>query len=144
MKVDKAQNPITWDYKGKTYYFCSQGCKDAFMKDPESFLKEKPAEQGKAGGGMMSHGQMMDKKMMKGDEGKCCGMKMEGCPMMMKDVDIKVENTKDGVLVTMTSKNPETVKMIQDHVAKMKECCKGKEGCPGSKKEETKKEPVKK
>jgi Cu+-exporting ATPase len=147
MKVDKAQNPITWDYKGKTYYFCSQGCKDAFMKDPESFLKEKPAEQGKAGGGMMSHGQMMDKKMMKGEKGMCCGMKMgkmKGCPMMMKDVEIKVENTKDGVQVILTSKNPETVKMIQDHMAKMKAMCMGKEGCPGAKKDETKKEPVKK
>jgi hypothetical protein len=99
------------------------------MKNPESFLKEKPAGQAMAGG---------CKKMMKGEQGKCCGMKMEGCPMMIKGVDVKVENTKDGVLVTMTSKNPETVKMIQDQMAKMKECC------AGAKKEETKKEPVKK
>lgn len=149
MKVDAAKNPITWDYKGKTYYFCSQDCKNSFMKDPESFLKEKPADQAKmAGGGMMHHGQQMrGHNMMKGEKGMCCGMKMEkmaGCPMMMKDVEIKVENTKDGVLVTMTAKNPETVKMIQDHVAKMKESCMGKEGCTGAKKEEAKKEPVKK
>jgi YHS domain-containing protein len=159
MKVDKAQNPITWDYKGKTYYFCSQDCKNSFMKDPESFLKEKPAEQAKpcaeakSSGeakpcaGMMPHGQMKDQKMMKGEKGMGCGMKMgkmAGCPMMMKDLEIKVENTKDGVTVTMTSKNPETVKMIQDHAAKMKDCCKAKEGCPGAKKEEIKKEPVKK
>ena len=26
-------------YKGKTYYFCSLGCKKAFDKEPERYLK---------------------------------------------------------------------------------------------------------
>jgi len=30
------------EYKGKTYYFCSQGCKKAFDKDPEKYLKDGP------------------------------------------------------------------------------------------------------
>ena len=29
-------------YKGKTYYFCSQGCKKSFDKDPEKYLKDRP------------------------------------------------------------------------------------------------------
>ncbi len=38
-----------FDYKGKSYYFCSPGCKRSFEKDPEKFLS------GKAGGGMGHH-----------------------------------------------------------------------------------------
>ncbi len=30
------------DYKGTTYYFCSRGCKVAFDKDPEKYLREGP------------------------------------------------------------------------------------------------------
>ena len=29
-------------YKGKTYYFCCDGCKPAFDKDPEKYIKNKP------------------------------------------------------------------------------------------------------
>jgi TusA-related sulfurtransferase len=43
--------------------------------------------------------------------------------MMDKDVEKKVENTADGVTVKITAKNPETVKKIQEHMAKMAECC---------------------
>jgi YHS domain-containing protein len=28
------------EYKGKTYYFCCTGCKDAFLEDPEGILEE--------------------------------------------------------------------------------------------------------
>ncbi|MHB0870886.1 MAG: YHS domain-containing protein [Chloroflexota bacterium] len=27
------------EYKGETYYFCAPGCKSAFEKDPERYLK---------------------------------------------------------------------------------------------------------
>lgn len=56
------------------------------------------------------------------------------CPMCSADVDIKVENTKDGVSVTMTAKTPEQVKAIQEHAAKMKEdrakCLEAKKDAP--------------
>jgi YHS domain-containing protein len=29
------------EYKGKTYYFCAPGCKKAFDKEPEKYLKAK-------------------------------------------------------------------------------------------------------
>jgi hypothetical protein len=38
----------TSEYKGKTYYFCAKGCKVAFDKDPEKYLRgesENPARQ---------------------------------------------------------------------------------------------------
>lgn len=41
MKVDKKAAKHKTDYKGKTYYFCAAGCKEAFEEEPEKYLKEK-------------------------------------------------------------------------------------------------------
>jgi YHS domain-containing protein/TusA-related sulfurtransferase len=140
MSVKIAGAKYTYDYKGTTYYFCSEGCKTAFSNEPEKYLAKKdvtkPMGQGmQMGGGM--HGQQMQMK----------AGGMENCPMMMKDLEKKFENTKDGVVITLTSKNPETVKKIQEHAAMMKEgkcpmmskggdaakTGTGEEGCPMAK-----------
>jgi len=42
MDVDPKTAANKSDYKGKTYYFCSPGCKKDFDKDPEKYLG--PAE----------------------------------------------------------------------------------------------------
>lgn len=113
------------EFKGTKYYFCSEGCKTSFDKEPEKYLAK---VQGAAAGGMMMG-----------------GGKMEGCPMMLADVDKKVQNTKDGAIVTLSSKNAETVKKIQEHAAKMAEgkmhdggqgeaCCPEGASCPMKKK----------
>jgi len=39
MTVDEKTVKHKSNYKGKTYYFCAPGCKIAFDKDPEKFLK---------------------------------------------------------------------------------------------------------
>ena len=39
MTVDPETAPAKTEYKGKTYYFCAPGCKVAFEKDPEKYLK---------------------------------------------------------------------------------------------------------
>ncbi len=44
MEVDEKQAAATSTYKGKTYYFCSRGCKVQFDKNPEKFLNAKPGE----------------------------------------------------------------------------------------------------
>ncbi len=153
MTVKKADAKATYEYKGTTYYFCNPGCKESFAKDPEKYLAKQstgaqpgmmkhgmggdcPMMQGKAGEGCC--GQMMGQGMHgHGMMGKgCCGMMgkgmghgmmaggcCQGCPMMGADVEKKVENTADGVTIKISSKNPETVKKIQEHVAKMGECC---------------------
>jgi len=119
MSVKIAGAKYTYDYKGTTYYFCSEGCKTAFSKEPDKYLAKKdvtkPMGQGMPMGGGM-HGQQMQMK-----PGEKMGGAMENCPMMMKDLEKKFENTKDGVVITLTSKNPETVKKIQEHAAMMKE-----------------------
>jgi YHS domain-containing protein len=39
MNVDENKVAATYEYKGKTYYFCATGCKEAFSKNPEKYLK---------------------------------------------------------------------------------------------------------
>jgi Cu+-exporting ATPase len=43
MQVDPQTAAAKTEYKGKTYYFCSPGCKADFEKDPERYLKADPA-----------------------------------------------------------------------------------------------------
>jgi uncharacterized membrane protein YraQ (UPF0718 family)/YHS domain-containing protein len=45
MTVDKLKTPFRSEWKGKTFYFCSQGCKERFDAEPERFLDQsRPAE----------------------------------------------------------------------------------------------------
>ena len=39
MNVDEKDAKYTSDYKGQKYYFCAQGCKISFEKEPEKYLK---------------------------------------------------------------------------------------------------------
>jgi Cu+-exporting ATPase len=43
MMVDPKTVADKSEYKGKTYYFCSPGCKKQFDKEPEKYLKSGPA-----------------------------------------------------------------------------------------------------
>jgi YHS domain-containing protein/TusA-related sulfurtransferase len=109
MSVKISTAKYTSEYKDTKYYFCSEGCKTSFDKEPEKYLAK---QQGAPAGG-----------------------KMESCPMMLPDVEKKVQNTKDGVIITLSSKNAETVKKIQEHAAKMAEGKmheggQGEAGCP--------------
>lgn len=40
MEVDENKAAATYEYQGKTYYFCAVGCKEKFSEEPEKFLKE--------------------------------------------------------------------------------------------------------
>jgi len=40
MTVTKEGAEHTFEYNGKTYYFCSAGCKEKFMNNPEEYLKD--------------------------------------------------------------------------------------------------------
>lgn len=40
MQVDESKAPHRSEYKGKTYYFCSEHCKMTFDKDPEKYVKD--------------------------------------------------------------------------------------------------------
>ena len=38
MTIEDSEAAGTSTYKGKTYYFCSKGCKETFDKNPEAFI----------------------------------------------------------------------------------------------------------
>lgn len=38
MEIDQEQAPASGTYDDQTYYFCSQGCRDAFMADPGRYV----------------------------------------------------------------------------------------------------------
>ena len=40
MEVEEDKAAATSEYNGKTYYFCSGGCKVDFDKDPEKFINK--------------------------------------------------------------------------------------------------------
>ena len=40
MQIDPAKATAKSDYKGKTYYFCCNGCKKSFDANPDSFLNK--------------------------------------------------------------------------------------------------------
>ena len=45
MEVDPRKAPAETEYEGQTYYFCAPGCKVAFEKDPQKYIKgQKRAE----------------------------------------------------------------------------------------------------
>ncbi len=46
MDVDEQTAAGMSEYNGKTYYFCSKGCKTAFDKDPEKYVAADGSETG--------------------------------------------------------------------------------------------------
>jgi YHS domain-containing protein len=44
MEIDKQNAAAKVEYRGQTYYFCSPGCKAAFEKDPEKYLRAEEGE----------------------------------------------------------------------------------------------------
>ena len=40
MKVKKEEAAATHEHDGKTYYFCMEGCKEKFVKDPEAYIQK--------------------------------------------------------------------------------------------------------
>lgn len=47
MDVDEKKAAAKSEYKGKTYYFCAQGCKVAFDKEPEKYTGKDADAKGK-------------------------------------------------------------------------------------------------
>ncbi len=85
-------------------------------------LAETAPEPKAPGGPMMGHAMGPHAHgMMGGGQAMCGGtMPMMGmmggpmsCPMMLRNVDVKVEKRDDGVGVILTSKDPSTVRRLQ-------------------------------
>jgi YHS domain-containing protein len=140
----KSQAKASYEYEGKTYYFCCEGCKEKFVKDPAKYIEKKadekevytcpmhPEVQSDKPGKCPKCGMNLEKKAMPMTQGQGMahgqsgmGM-MEGqtCPMMgmmgLKGVEIVSEKLQDGAVIKITAKDPETVKKIQEMAAKIK------------------------
>lgn len=134
----KSQAKGSYEYEGKTYYFCCENCKDKFVKDPAKYIGKNadmkevytcpmhPEVQSDKPGKCPKCGMTLDKKAMPMTHGQgSMEMKEAGaCPMMdmmsLKDTMVVTENTKDGIVIRITAKDPETVKKLQDMGAKIK------------------------
>lgn len=46
MQVDVRTPAATSEYKGKTYYFCTVGCKEKFDRNPEDYIEQEQADAG--------------------------------------------------------------------------------------------------
>ncbi len=55
MQVDEKTAAATYEYQGKTYYFCAPGCKTAFERNPEQFLSQGGDQEGGAHHGGHGH-----------------------------------------------------------------------------------------
>lgn len=42
--MEATNSKITSDHEGKTYYFCSEGCKDTFEREPDKYAEKKSEE----------------------------------------------------------------------------------------------------
>jgi YHS domain-containing protein len=147
--MTKSEAKATYEYQGKTYYFCCEGCQEEFVKDPEKYLQQKeaakevytcpmhpevqsdqPGKCAKCGMNLVKKAAPQEQAMMMthGPMGCCQQMGMGAqagamnCPFYLKDADITTENLADGVAVKVTSKDPETVKKIQENFAALKAC----------------------
>jgi YHS domain-containing protein len=40
MQVEEKNSTITSDYKGKTYHFCSEECREVFETNPEPYAQK--------------------------------------------------------------------------------------------------------
>ena len=49
MQVDEKTAAATYEYQGKTYYFCAPGCKADFVKEPEKYLHRSEGHGGHEG-----------------------------------------------------------------------------------------------
>ena len=44
MEVEPGRTKLVALYKGKSYWFCAEGCRKAFETDPGKYLETKPAK----------------------------------------------------------------------------------------------------
>jgi Cu+-exporting ATPase len=40
MDVDETKSGASYDFEGKTYYFCASACKDRFVASPGEFIRK--------------------------------------------------------------------------------------------------------
>jgi len=93
MTVVKATAKATFEYKGTAYYFCSTGCKEAFAKDPEKYLKAQAKGEEKAAPMGMMHGAHMGQELKVVE-----GVPLDACPMMARPMPMRGRMGRMGMM----------------------------------------------
>ncbi|MHB8879870.1 MAG: heavy metal translocating P-type ATPase [Thermodesulfovibrionales bacterium] len=81
MQIEDNKAAGTATYKGETYFFCSESCKNKFIENPESFIDKKPLPEDEKktlkGGAIFTC--PMHPEVRQADPGACpkCGMALE-------------------------------------------------------------------
>src|ERR1041385_1384719 len=85
MTVDPANAAGSYEYKGKTYYFCATHCLHRFEKDPESFLNPVPQSPTNA----HKYTCPMHPEIIRDGPGSCpiCGMALEPLTASLEEED---------------------------------------------------------
>jgi len=80
-EIKKAEVEVSYEYKGKTYYFCCENCKEKFIENPEKHTQKK--EEMKEVYTCPMHPEVKSDK-----PGECpeCGMKLEKKMVPMKQM----------------------------------------------------------
>ncbi len=105
MKVDTAAAKYKFAFEGKTFYFCSEACLNKFKADPCMYCETE---------GVKKAQETAKKAVPAGMQEAAKPMHKEGCTgECMKDAKVEVTNLPNGVVIKITSDNPETVKKIQ-------------------------------
>ncbi len=81
MTIDRADATGSFEYRGKTYYFCNPSCEERFRAEPEKFLSGSPAaaEAAAPAGAEATYICPMDPEVVQNHPGACpkCGMALE-------------------------------------------------------------------
>lgn len=107
MTIDIKDAVATSKYKGKTYYFCAEVCKEDFDRDPESFLSEKKAESNIAGANMAKDpvcGMVVpkDKSLKKEIGGRTYYFCSKGCVDTFESPELELKAMKRRVGIALT------------------------------------------
>lgn len=71
MEVEPGQTKLVSVYKGRSYWFCAEGCRRAFETDPEKYLESKPVKKKGWFGRYLDHMAKVNKKEFGCSGAKC-------------------------------------------------------------------------
>jgi len=107
MVIDVKDAVATSEYKGKTYYFCAEVCKEDFDNSPEAFLEEKHAEPKVTGANMAKDpvcGMVVpkDKSLKKEIGGRTYYFCSKGCVDTFESPELELKAMKRRVVIALS------------------------------------------
>ncbi len=94
MKLDASRAKFSSEYKGQKYYFCSADCQAKFEANPALYMSQPALTSG-------------DK-----EETIYCSLPQD----LLSELKVEKKETATGLIISMTSTNPEAVKKLQNTI----------------------------